>query len=106
MIPKPNGRTTESWEFDPRSRRVKEVSERGYSLQLGIVMKGVLRRRMEERLAGKRLVQMVELGRKEWGGVEEGMAEWAFDKLEEGKEEDDEWDVSVRGCAEKPWERG
>ncbi|CAL8584532.1 hypothetical protein XPA_010123 [Xanthoria parietina] len=106
MIPKPNSRSTESWEFDPRSRRVKEVSERGYSLQLGIVMKGVLRRRMEERLAGKRLVQMVELGRKEWGGVEEGMQEWAFDKLEEGKEEDDEWDVSVRGCAEKPWKRG
>lgn len=60
---------------------------------------------MEERLAGKRLVQMVELGRKECGGVEEGMKEWAFDKLEEGKEEE-EWDCSVRGCAEKPWKRG
>ena len=49
---------------------------------------------------------MVELGRKEWGGLEEGMKEWAFDKLEEGKEEDDEWDVSVKGRAEKPWKRG
>lgn len=104
MIRKPKGRSTESWEFDPRSRRIKEVGDRGYSLQLGIVMRGVLRWRMEERVGGKRLVQLVELGRKEWGGVEEGMGEWAFAKVGEGKEEEGEF--KIRGCAEKPWKRG
>ncbi|KAL8751500.1 MAG: hypothetical protein Q9199_006372, partial [Rusavskia elegans] len=29
MMRKPKGRSTESWEFDPRSRRIKEVGDRG-----------------------------------------------------------------------------
>ncbi|KAL8850775.1 MAG: hypothetical protein Q9221_004273 [Calogaya cf. arnoldii] len=100
MHPQPMGRSTESWEFDPRSRRVLGIEERGYSSQLEIVMRGVLRRRMEERVKGKRLVGLVELGRKEWGGEEVGMEEWAFGgvgEVEEGR---------IKGFGEKPWKRG
>ncbi|KAL8765352.1 MAG: hypothetical protein Q9209_007538 [Squamulea sp. 1 TL-2023] len=53
IISRPKGRSRESWEWDPRSRRVKEVGGRGYSLHLGVMMRGVLRKRMEERVWGK-----------------------------------------------------
>lgn len=101
MHPQPLGRSTESWEFGPRSRRVLGIEERGYSLQLEIVMRGVLRRRMEERVKGKRLVGLVELGRKEWGRLEVGMEQWAFGGAGEGGE--DEGEGRIRGVGGKPW---
>ncbi|KAL8837207.1 MAG: hypothetical protein Q9176_005838 [Flavoplaca citrina] len=102
MIPKSENRSTESWEWDPRSRKVKDVEERGYSMHLGVLMRAVLRRRMEERVGGKRLVRLVEVGRREWGGDDVRMEEWAFRGLE-GKEEGE---FKIRGAAGKPWKRG
>ncbi|KAL8893757.1 MAG: hypothetical protein Q9192_004954 [Flavoplaca navasiana] len=102
MIPKSEGRSTESWEWDPRSRRVRDVEEKGYSMHLGVLMRGVLRRRMEERVGGKRLVRLVEVGRKDWGGKDLALEECAF----RGFDGEGDGEFKIRGAAEKPWKRG
>ncbi|KAL8801053.1 MAG: hypothetical protein Q9182_004745 [Xanthomendoza sp. 2 TL-2023] len=83
MIERAQGRSMESWEWDPRSRRVTEIGSRGYSLELGVAMRAVLRTDMQDRVWGRKLVQRVEMARKDWGGVEVAMREWAFRKVSE-----------------------
>ncbi|KAL8727807.1 MAG: hypothetical protein Q9166_005799 [cf. Caloplaca sp. 2 TL-2023] len=102
MIKRAEGRSVQSWEWDPRSRRIKEIGSRGYSLQLGVAMRGVLRKRMEERVGGKRLVDLIEMARREWGGKEVGMENWAFEKMGH----DEEKVEGKKETGEKPWKKG
>ncbi|KAL8782735.1 MAG: hypothetical protein Q9213_005159 [Squamulea squamosa] len=101
MVSRPEGRSREDWEWDPRSRRVKEVGQRGYSLHLGVIMRGVLRKRMEDRVGGKRLIDFIEAGSKAWGGEEVVMEEWAF-KKPEGEQDN----LVEKEGGVKPWRRG
>ncbi|KAI4240554.1 MAG: hypothetical protein L6R40_005042 [Gallowayella cf. fulva] len=104
MIKKAENRSVDSWEWDPRSRGIKEVGSRGYSMPLGVTMRGVLRKKMEERVGGKKLIEVVEMGRRTWGGEDKRMEEWAFRKIRE--DEEGEREGKERGIGEKPWKRG
>ncbi|KAL8686875.1 MAG: hypothetical protein Q9224_005314 [Gallowayella concinna] len=101
MVQRAEGRSMESWEWDPRSRRITAIGSRGYSSQLGVAMREVLRKRMEDRIGGRGLVEKVEMGRKDWGGVEVGLREWGFRKMDEEVD-----GVKVEGKARNSVERG
>ncbi|KAI4120334.1 MAG: hypothetical protein LQ338_007088 [Usnochroma carphineum] len=78
MCKQPEGMRYQGWEWDPLSRVVEDVRGRGYSRALQTCVRGVMRLRWRMRWAAGEAVEQVRRERKDWGGVDEGLEEWAF----------------------------